>query len=283
MARQLRIQYEGALYHIISRGNERKMIFLDDADRIKYLNILHKTIERFNWLCHVYCLMGNHYHLIIETPDANLAKGMKYLNQVYCQFFNWKYNRVGHVLQDRYKSYIVQKGSYLLHCCRYIVLNPWEAKLVKHPAEWKWSSYRGTAGLEKPAPFLTTDWLLEIFGSDLKRAQKNYVKFIESDMNGKRSKLEYKYQIFLGSDEFAESILKRYGPFSSMTDINNTQLGFARPTLNQIFNQCKLSKEIRNHAIRTAYREHKYPLKDIAEHLNMNPNYLCDIIKIQET
>jgi len=283
MARQLRIQFEGALYHIISRGNERKMIFLDEADRIKYLNILHTTIERFNWLCHVYCLMGNHYHLMIETPDANLAKGMKYLNQVYCQFFNWKYNRVGHVLQDRYKSYIVQKESYLLHCCRYMVLNPWEAKLVQHPKEWKWSSYRATAGLEKPAPFLTTDWLMEIFGSDRKRARKNYVKFVEADMNEKSSKLEYKYQIFLGSDEFAESILKRYGPFSSMTDINNTQLGFARPTLNQIFNQCKLPKEIRNHAIRTAYREHKYPLKDIAAHLNMNPNYLCDIIKNQET
>jgi len=115
MARQLRIQFEGALYHIISRGNERKMIFLDDADRIKYINTLHKTIKRFNWLCHVYCLMGNHYHLMIETPDANLALGMKYLNQVYCQFFNWKYHRVGHVLQDRYKSYIVQKEGYLLH------------------------------------------------------------------------------------------------------------------------------------------------------------------------
>jgi putative transposase len=98
MARPLRIQFDGALYHIISKGNERMMIFLEDADRIKYLNILNTTIERFNWLCHVYCLMGNHYHLMIETPDANVSKGMKYLNQVYSQFFNRKYNRVGHVL-----------------------------------------------------------------------------------------------------------------------------------------------------------------------------------------
>ena len=82
MARQLRIQFEGTLYHIISRGNEKMMIFFDEADRIKYLNILSTTVERFNWLCHVYCLMGNHYHLMIETPDANLAKGMKFLNQV---------------------------------------------------------------------------------------------------------------------------------------------------------------------------------------------------------
>jgi putative transposase len=216
---------------------------------------------------------------MIETPDANLAKGMKFLNQIYSQFFNWKYNRVGHVLQGRYKSYIVQKDAYLLHCCRYIVLNPWEARLVEHPKEWKWCSYGATAGLIKPQPFLTTDWLLEIFGSNVKRARENYVKFIEADMNGKRSKLEYKYQLFLGSDEFAESILKRYGPFSSMKDINNTQLRFGRPALNQIFNDGKMPKDARNQAIRTAYRNHKYPLKDIAKHLNMNPNYLCDIIK----
>jgi hypothetical protein len=220
---------------------------------------------------------------MIETPDANLAKGMKYLNQVYCQFFNWKYNRVGHVLQDRYKSYIVQKEGYLLHCCRYIVLNPWDAGLVEHPKEWKWSSYRATAGLEIPAPFLTTDWLLEIFGSDVRMARNNYVKFVEADMNQKRSKLEYKYQIFLGSDEFAESILKRYGPFSSMKDINNTQLGLGRPTLDQLFNGGKLPKEIRNQTIRLAYRDHKYTLKTIANYLNMNPNYLCNILRKLET
>jgi YesN/AraC family two-component response regulator len=124
---------------------------------------------------------------------------------------------------------------------------------------------------------------MEIFGSEVKRARDNYVKFIEADMNGKRSKLEYKYQLFLGSDEFAESILKRYGPFSSMTDINNTQLGFARPTLEQLFNGVKMSKEIRNQTIRMAYREHKYTLKAIAEYLNMNPNYLCNILRKLET
>jgi len=137
--------------------------------------------------------------------------------------------------------------------------------------------------LIKSQPFLTTDWLLEIFGSNVKRARENYVNFIEADMNGKRSKLEYKYQLFLGSDEFAENILKRYGPFSTMTDVNNTQLGFGRPTLDEIFNGVKMSNEIRNQAIRRAYREHKYPLKIIAIHLNMNPNYLCNILKKMET
>jgi REP element-mobilizing transposase RayT len=283
MARQLRIQFKKALYHIINRGNERRMIFLDEADRIKYLNILHATIARFNWLCHVYCLMGNHYHLMIETPDANLAIGMKYLNQVYSQFFNWKYNRVGQVFQGRYKSYIIQKETYLLHCCRYIILNPWEAKLVGHPGEWKWSSYAATAGLVKPPAFLDSKWVLEIFGSDVNRAREFYIKFIEADMNGKRSRLDYKYQIILGSEEFAVSILKRYGPFSSMKDISNTQLGLGRPSLDQIFNEGSISREMRNQAILKAYREYKFSLKDIANHLNMNPNYLCDILKRLET
>ena len=283
MARQLRIQFDGALYHIISRGNERKMIFREEADRVKYLSILSTTIKRCNWLCHAYCLMGNHYHLMIETPEANLAKGIKYLNQVYSQGFNWKYNRVGHLFQDRYKSYIVQKEAYLLHCCRYIVLNPWKAGLVQHPKDWIWSSYRASAGLEKPPSFLTTTWLLDIFGSDARKARDNYVKFVEADMSGKGSKLEYKYQLFLGSDEFVESILKRYGPFSSMKGINNTQLGLGRPPLHQIFYEEKMPRETRNQAILKAYKEYKYRLKDIATHLRMNPNYLCDIIKRLET
>lgn len=279
----LRIQFEGALYHIISRGNQRKMIFLQDADRARYLKYLDATIQRFNWICHAYCVMGNHYHLMLETPDANLAKGMKYLNQIYSQYFNWKYNRVGHVFQGRYKSYVVQREAYLLDSCRYIVLNPWEAKLVEHPGQWPWSSYNATAGTIKPPPFLTTEWVLKMFGTKEKKAKEQYVRFVEADMDEKRTKLEYNYQIFLGSDEFAEKILQRYGPFSSMTDINNTQMGFGRPSLEELFHGTLTSKETRNKMILTAYRKYRYPLKQIAKYHNMNPNYLCEIIRKTET
>ena len=137
--------------------------------------------------------------------------------------------------------------------------------------------------MNKPEPFLTTDWLLEIFGSDVRRARGNYVKFVEADMKGKRSKIEYKYQLFPGSDDFAESILKRYGPFNSMKGINNTQLGVGRPSLEKLFNGVEMSKVIRNQAILKAYREHKFPLKDIVAHLKMNPNYLIGIINRLET
>ncbi|NOY87318.1 MAG: addiction module toxin RelE [Deltaproteobacteria bacterium] len=283
MARQLRIQYEGALYHIMSRGNAQMMIFHDDADRIKFLNIFHKTIKRFTWLCHAYCLMGNHYHLLIETPDANLAKGMKYLNQVYTQFFNYKYHRVGHVLQGRYKAIIVQKDTYLLHCCRYIALNPWDAKLVEHPSGWPWSSYGATAGLVKTPPLLTTGWLLEQFGFTVKKARENYVRFVEADMDGFRTKLDIRFQLFLGSDEFIKNILKQYGPMNQKTGINNTQLSTGRLPLAEVFSGMNGSRKLRNQAILQAYRTYKYPLKEIASHLSMNPNYLCQIIKALET
>ena len=146
MARPLRIEYDGALYHITSRGNERKAIFRDDEDRIGFLEALQKVNERFNWICHAYCLMNNHYHLIVETPDGNLSKGMRQLNGVYTQYFNRKHHRVGHIFQGRYKSILMEKESYLLEVGRYVVLNPVRAKAVKKPEDWNWSSYRSTVG-----------------------------------------------------------------------------------------------------------------------------------------
>jgi len=142
MARPLRIEYNRALYHITSRGNAREAIFLNDEDRKLFLDILGSVKERSNWLCHAYCLMDNHYHLIVETPESNLSKGMRQLNGVYTQRFNKQHNRVGHLFQGRYKTIVVDKENYLLEVSRYVVLNPVRAKAVKN-------SYLGTAGLEK--------------------------------------------------------------------------------------------------------------------------------------
>ncbi|WMN60889.1 transposase [Pseudoalteromonas xiamenensis] len=112
------------MYHVTSRGNERQTIYRDEDDFARFLAVLMSVCERFNWVIHSYCLMTNHYHLLVETPDANLAKGMRQLNGVYTQQFNRKYQRVGHLFQGRYKSILVDKDSYLLELCRYIVLNP---------------------------------------------------------------------------------------------------------------------------------------------------------------
>ncbi len=133
MARALRILYPGALYHITSRGDGQEAIYLTNQDREIFISMLGECVSKFNWKIHAYCLMTNHYHLLIETPQANLSKGMRFLNGVYTQRFNRAHKRVGHVLQGRYKSILVEKESYLLELSRYLVLNPVRAKMGQVP------------------------------------------------------------------------------------------------------------------------------------------------------
>src|SRR5258706_8306926 len=155
MSRPLRLEFPGAIYHVTSRGNARAPIFADDGDRELFLETLAHVVERFHWLCHAYCLMDNHYHLLIETPDPNLSKGMRQLNGLYTQRFDRRHGRVGHVFQGRFKAILVERDSYLLELCRYVVLNPVRAKMVKQPKQYQWSSYRATAGIDAAPPFLT--------------------------------------------------------------------------------------------------------------------------------
>ena len=130
MARPLRIEYDGALYHVTSRGNEQRPIFRNDDDRELFLTILSKVTERFHWLCHAYCLMDNHYHLVIETPDGNLSKGMRQLNGIYTQAFNRLHHRVGHLFQGRFKGILVQKESHFLEVCRGFELWYWNSRIA---------------------------------------------------------------------------------------------------------------------------------------------------------
>jgi len=163
MARPLRIEFPGALYHITSRGDGREDIYLDNNDRNNFLAVLDQVYERQNWRCHAYCLMTNHYHLLIETPEGNLSHGMRQLNGVYTQRFNRNHRRVGHVFQGRYKAILVEKESHLLELSRYIVLNPIRARMVHAAQDWVWSSYRSTAGLVACPSWLYVDWLLSAF------------------------------------------------------------------------------------------------------------------------
>jgi putative transposase len=160
VARPLRIQFPGALYHVTARGNGRQAIYWDENDCNSFLGILARAVSRFAWLCHAFCLMGNHYHLLIETPRPNLAQGMRDLNGTYAQDFNNRHGQVGHLFQGRYGAILVQKESHLLELSRYIVRNPVHAGLCAHPADWPWTSYLATAGLHPRPAFLTTDWLL---------------------------------------------------------------------------------------------------------------------------
>lgn len=162
MARPLPIEFAGALYRLTSRGDRREDIYLDDADREEFLQIFAEVCERFGWACHAYCLMTNHYHLVIETREGTSSRGMRQLNGVYTQRFNQRHRRVGHVFQGRYKAILVQKEAYLLELARYVVLNPVRAGMARAAREWPWSSYRATAGEVEVPCWLSADWLLSL-------------------------------------------------------------------------------------------------------------------------
>jgi REP element-mobilizing transposase RayT len=140
MVRPLRPEFAGGLYHVTSRGDRREDIFVSDEDRLAWLGIVGTACERFNWICHAYCLMTNHYHVVVETVEGNLAQGMRQLNGVYTQYVNRAHGRMGHVFQGRYKAILAEKEAYLLELARYVVLNPVRARIVAQAEDWPWSS-----------------------------------------------------------------------------------------------------------------------------------------------
>ena len=135
MARQLRLEYPGAVWHVTSRGNNRQDIYVDDDDRLMFLGLLAEAVRRFRWIVHAYTLMTNPFHLVIETPVPTLSRGMKWMNGKYAQWFNRRHKRCGHLFQGRFKGFLVEKESYLLTLIRYVALNPVRADMVKRPED----------------------------------------------------------------------------------------------------------------------------------------------------
>lgn len=179
MARPLRVEYSGAFYHVISRGNSREKLYTSTKDYEKFLQYLEKAAERFAIIIHAYCLMGNHYHLLVETPEPNLSVTMQWLNVSYATYFNRKKDRSGHLFQGRFRAILIDADAYLLHLSRYIHLNPVRAGIIKAPGEYYWSSYPFYIGEQLSPKFLITDVLLRNFGSNKNEARKNYQEFVE--------------------------------------------------------------------------------------------------------
>jgi len=279
MARQLRIQYDGALYHITSRGNARKAIYRDDEDRRIFLDTLFTVNKRYNWICHAYCLMNNHYHLIIETPDGNLSKGTRQLNGVYTQTCNKRHHRVGHIFQGRYKAILIEKESHLLEVCRYTVLNPVRAKAAARPEEWRWSSYRGTSGLEKPHPGLTTDWVLGQFSRRKRQAEKKYREFVDAGTGGVTIWKKAKGGSILGGDEFIETLMGYIKGHRDIREIPKSQRYINRPGLKEIFSAEVVNKKSkRDKKIREAALMHGYSQKEVADYLGLHYSTISRLV-----
>ena len=188
MPRPLRVGNDGDFFHVAARGNRRGPVFHGDGDRALLASLLNKTVPRYGWICHAHAFLGNHFHLLVETPTFNLSAGMQYLNGRYGQIFNDFHSYSGHVFEGRFKSKHVESESHLLEVCRYIALNPVRAGLVKRPDAWRWSSYRATAGSGPRARFLTVDTVLALFSDDPVRARAEYRRFVAdgllSDVSG---------------------------------------------------------------------------------------------------
>ena len=213
MSRPIRIEFPDALYHVTARGDRREDIFEDDHDRQAFLQTLAAVVEQFNWLCYAWCLMDNHYHLLIQTPDANLSKGMRQLNGVFTQTSNRRHHRVGHLFQGRFKAILVDSDAYLLELARYVVLNPVRARIVKKPGDWRWSSYRASIGQVPADSFLAIDGLLAQFAKRRSVAQARYAQFVSEGIKSASPWQQLKGQVFLGDVQFVErmqaSIAKR--------------------------------------------------------------------------
>jgi len=275
MARPLRLEFASALYHVTSRGNRQEAIYEIDSDREGFLSVLSDVCKTYNWVCHAYCLMDNHYHLLVETPDANLSKGMRQLNGRYTQNFNRAHHRVGHVFQGRYKAILIDKNSYLLEVSRYIVLNPVRAQMVRSTKDWPWSSYRATVGVQAKPAWLNTDWLLAGFSKTKLKAIEKYTVFVSEGKGQPSPWSELKNQIFLGDEKFVEDLQGKIKTDKALSEIPMSQ---RRALPESLSYYAKKYKE-RNEAIACAYASGGYSLKEVGDYFDLHYSTVSGIIK----
>ncbi len=277
MARPLRLELPGGLYHVTSRGDGREDIYLSDQDREAWLEVLAQVCRRFNWACHAWCQMNNHYHLLIETPEANLAEGMRQLNGVYTQRFNRAHGRVGHVFQGRYKAILVERDSYLLELSRYVVLNPLRAKMVKRLEAWPWSSYLATCG-QVPAPaWLQTDWILAQFGKQRASAIRKYVQFVHEGARLPSVWTQLQGQIYLGSEAFVKKMQSKIEQAPMLGEIPRSQ----RRALTQPLAEFETRYEYKE-AMARAYLSGQYTMAAIARHFGVHYSTVSRMVREYE-
>lgn len=276
MARPIRLEFSGALYHVTSRGDGREAIYLSDDDRLDWLSVLGQVCKRFNWVVHAWCQMTNHYHLLIETPEGNLSAGMRQLNGVFTQNFNRRHARVGHVFQGRYKAILVDRDAYLLELARYIVLNPVRAGMVAQAPDWPWSSCRAMLG-QAPAPaWLNVSNLLMAFAELPELAVMRYLKFVEEGMGQASVWGDLKAQMYLGSDAFLKT-LKASMEKTPGAENPRKQRRAMGITLEEYVAQAR-DKSSRNAAICAAYASGDYTQQELATAFGLHYTSISRIV-----
>jgi putative transposase len=187
MPYERRQNFPGAIQHVNTRGNDRQLIYLLEVDRFDFLIILAKVVKRYDWIVVAYCLMDNHYHLVVQTPERNLALGMQYLNGRYAMRFNRRHGRRNHLFGERYDERLVERDAHLLESIRYVLLNPVRAGICRRAGEWPWSSYAATAGFVEPPEFLATSTVLSLFDERPDHARGRFIEFVAEGVVEARS------------------------------------------------------------------------------------------------
>lgn len=266
MTRPLRLEFSGALYHVTARGDRREPIYVDNEDRRQWLGVLDEVCQRFNWVIHAYCQMTNHYHFVVETPDANLSKGMRQLNGVYTQRFNLRHGLVGHLFQGRYKAILVQKESYLLELSRYVVLNPVRAGMVSTPQGWPWSSYVVMlGGCEADLESLDTEWSLSWFSDKREEAAKAYAQFVMRGVGEDSPLANVQHQLILGDEAFVRQHKDLYKE-SNVRNVSKAQ----RRVLAKRLEEYRSEYPSRNEAMAMAYQSGAYSMREIGDYFGVH-------------
>jgi REP element-mobilizing transposase RayT len=281
MARPLRIEFPGAVYHVTARGDRREPIFEDDQDRQAFLRVVSQALARFDAQILAYCLMGNHYHFVLHTRQANLSRLMRHINGVYTQLFNRRHRKVGHLFQGRFKAILVDRDAYLLEVCRYVELNSVAARIAKNPQSWPWSSYRAHAGLEAAPTWLDTDGLHgHMLGrpvrnaADRRRAARRYADLVASAPQTRLWDHALRQQIYLGDEVFVERMQALAEPQrTSARDIPKAQRRTGRSLADWL-----ASCESREEALHKAYTQSGLRMSAIAAELGLSVSRVSRLI-----
>lgn len=274
VSRNRRIQFCGATYHVMSRGNRKAPIFEEDRDRREFLSILANALERYDVECPSYCLMGNHYHFVAHTPRGNIARFMKVVNGRYTQYVNRRHRWTGHLFEGPYKSLVIDDTCYLRTALAYLARNPVEAGFVAAPERWKWSSYAGMVGLRRPEPFLSTAWLLRAFPSQTLEAARQRFAELVVNFPGELA-LDHRDVVF-GDRELQSEIRELIGRTMYLSELPRAYRALARPELSQLLSCVTRTERIS--AIRRAHVVHGYLLSDIARCLGVHPTTISRLL-----
>jgi len=279
MARALRIEYPGACYHVVARSVCRRNITTDQRDARTLISALENVHKKYNFVLYAYCIMSNHYHLLLETPDGNLSRGMQNLNSTYAIIFNKRHKGSGHLFQGRYKAILVEKEEYLLTLSRYIVLNPVRAGIVNEPEAYGWSSFREAMGMKRRSGFLETSYILSHFSEDLAAARRQYREFVYSGLEDRPP--QPTRGIVLGSDGFLRRMSDYLERNRKVEEVVREERFCDRPSLKEIFAlpEDRFIKDIRNSKICLALYRYGYSQAEVGKFIGLHYSTISSIAK----